>query len=129
MVCPGQTDRQRTAWQGLRRVQALTPETHSIEGGLKDSGLIEAGAVVSYRSLRKDGCSFSAGVCVCVSITISFDVKSPLVRNPSVLMGCLVVCEREGAAAGVVAQVDPVDSNVTFSVVSWCFCQSDESKM
>lgn len=65
-------------------------------------------------------------MCVCVSISISFDIKSLVVRHPSVLIGCLVVCEREGPAAGIVARVD---SNITFSVVSWCFCQSDESKM
>ena len=110
-----QTDRQQTAWQGLRRVQALVPETDNIEGDLK-SGIrpYEAGVVVFYRCLRTDRCSFSAGssvcgcVCVCArararaSISISFDVNSLLVRN-LFSAGRVMVCEREGAAVGIVA--------------------------
>jgi hypothetical protein len=91
----------------------LAPETDNIEGDLK-SGIrpYEAGVVVFYRCLRTDRCSFSAGssvcvcVCVCVcaraSISISFDVNSLLVRN-LFSAGRVMVCEREGAAVGIVA--------------------------
>lgn len=65
-------------------------------------------------------------VCVSMSISISFDVNSILVRNP-----CVLSRVRGKGMLGVLwPWVDRADSSITFSIVLLVLLsQSDESRM